>query len=254
MTASRSGLSPEDVARTLRRSAGPGTAAERRVHEHLGHVSDPMDFDRRSALLAAARSRGTSTSVDDELDRIGRLLSERTAESPEVDLASARRRVAETAREIDALRERVATLRGRLQAMRERGEPAGAKSAYRDAIRELSEAETEHAAALERLDRDRKLVREVRDEREHRMRLADRLDNLERTARDELLNDVEPLVERAIATGPWETASLPEADDTTVALAILRISSCPVPVVLSCRRFASVSRARAYLRTPVVRL
>lgn len=254
MNADCVGSTPDEMVHILRQSAIPDTEAERRLHELLGHVSEAMEFDRQSAMVAAARSRGMKTSVDDELTRTRKLLSEREPKQTEVDLEAARRRVAETARDIDSLRERVATHRGRLQAMRERGESEGAESAYRDVIRKLSEAETEHVAALERLDRDRLLARQVRNDREQRLRLTDRLDNLERAARRELRTSIEPILERAVTEVPWNAPPLSDVDDTTAALAILRVSACTLPVVLSCRRFPSVKAAREYLRTPVIQL
>lgn len=254
MNAECVGSTPDEIVHILRQSAISDTEAERRLHKLLGHVSEPMEFDRQSAMVAAARSRGMKISVENKLTRTRKLLSEREPKQTEVDREAARRRVAETAREIESLRERVATCRGRLQAMREQGESEGAESAYRDAIRKLSEAETEHVAALERLNRDRLLARQVRNDREQWLRLTDRLDNLERTARRELHTSIEPILERAITEVPWNAPPLSQADDTTTALAILRVSACTLPVVLSCRRFPSVKAAREYLRMPVLQL
>lgn len=245
-------LDPEVLVGAFRRSAEARGAESAQIYEHVGHVRPSMDLDRRAAMAATARSRGETTTVDEDLRRVREELCESEPPSPDVDLEAARRRVAETAADIERLREQVATHRGRLQAYREHGDSEGAAAEYREAIRRLSEVETEHAAAVERLEEARKRARRARTERERRLRLSDRLDNLERTAREELIAAVESPIERAVAAAPGDADGIDEADDVTVALAVARVAPIDVPVVLSCRRFATVDAAGEYLRTPVI--
>lgn len=219
------------------------------LHDHVGVVAPGTSLDRREALVAAARSRGFATSVDEEL----RDARERLADlgEPVPSLAAARRRVAEAEADIDETRERVATLRGRLRAT-DNGE---VEEAYRAAVRELTEAETERAAAAEALADARRRAREARDEREERLRLEDRVANLERQAREELIEAVRPAVDEAVGAAPGSGASSYEAAaPVTAALALIRVGRVRTPVVLACRRFESGKDAEAWLSAPVYRL
>lgn len=219
------------------------------LYHHVSVVAPGMALRRRAALLATARSLGVTTSVDAEL----RAARERLADLEESvpSLAAARRRVAETGADLEGHRERVATLRGRL---RERDDEALAEE-YRGAIRSLSEAETEHAAAREALADARSAARSARDVRERRLSLEDRIGNLERTAREERVRQVRPAVEEALVDLPGRTVgAFPEADPVAAALAVVRVGRVRIPIVLACRRFPDAPTAESWLGTPVYRL
>ena len=231
------------------------------IHEHVGVIEEGMALDLRAALACAARSQGAETPADERIAD----LRERSAAGaiPEVDLADPRRRVASASGEEAALRERVAALRGRVTARRELGEdPEAAAERLRAATARLAEAETERVAAEQALAAARRASRENRDERERRLRLADRLANAEREARRTLVDGVaEEFAESvgAVPGGPSSRAggSRPEefeGDQVTAALAVVRLAAVESPVVLDCRRFESAAAARACLDAPVLRL
>jgi chromosome segregation ATPase len=220
------------------------------LREHVTVVAPGLDLDRREALVAAARSRGESTSVDADLERAREQLA--ALDEPVPSLADARRQAAEAETDLESERERVATLRGRLQECEDDGD---LERAYRAAIRDLSEAETERAAAREALEDAREQARVARDERERRLRLEDRVANLERQARAELVEAVRPAVDAAVEAAPGGTATaFADAAPVTAALALVRVGRVRVPVVLACRRFESVAAAEAWLEAPVYRL
>ena len=98
-----------DVAVT---SPDPGSA-----HEYVGLVEPGMSLRSRTALAAAARSRGLSAPQDEELASVRAELADLSV--PEVDTERARERVAGIESAVEAGRERVATVRGRLQAARD---------------------------------------------------------------------------------------------------------------------------------------
>ena len=178
-------------------------------------------------------------------------LDEELPEGVEAWVERVRRRVAETEADLERQRERVAALRGRLQA----ADGAAAESEYEAAVRELSEVETEHLAAKERLEAARRQARAARDQRERRLELQDRIDNLERTARAELVETVRPAVDDAVPAVPGSAAStVAEAAPVTAALAAVRVGTLRVPPVLACRRFEDAAGAESWLETPVVRL
>jgi len=219
------------------------------LYDHVTVVAPGLSLDRRAALAATARSRGATASVDEELRAARERLEEPGESVPSA--AAARRGVAETEADLERQRERVATLRGRL----EERDDAELEAAYLEAVRELSELETEHAAARERLEAARERARRARDERERRLRLQDRVDNLERAARAELVESVRPAVDRAVPAVPGgEAACFSDADPVTAALALVRVGVVRVPVVLACRRFDDAASAEAWLGAPVVRL
>lgn len=121
------------------------------VHEHIGHIHEDMALDRREALIAAARSRGLQAPQDPEIERLDRRIAAITHEDP--DLRAAWERAAEAGESVEALRERVARLSGRLTEARETGrETADLAADLQTEIRELSEDETEAAAARQALD------------------------------------------------------------------------------------------------------
>jgi hypothetical protein len=218
------------------------------LYDHVAVVAPGMSLDCRKALVAAARSRGTTASVDPELRAARQRLNGLEASTP--SLSDARRRVAEAEADLDAKRERVATLRGRLQ----EADDESVAEAYRSAIRELSEAETERAAAREGLEAARRRAREARDVREERLRLEDRVANLERRAREELVGGVRPVVDAVVDEVPGSEASpIETASPVTAALALVRVGRVRTPVVLACRRFESTATAEAWLGAPVYR-
>lgn len=224
------------------------------VHEHVGHLHPELSLDRRGALAAAARSRGASAAVDAELRAARERLRAVTAPAP--DVAAARERVAGTDATVEKLRERVARLQGRVRALREAEEdPAEATAELRAAARELAEVETDRVAAEQALSSARAAAREAFDARDRRLRLEDRVANLEREARAELARSVRPAVERALASVPGTDAgSLSGADDVSAALAVARVASLDAPVVVACDRFADPASAAEWLDARVVRV
>lgn len=219
------------------------------LYEHLCVVAPGISFDRREALLATARSVDIETSVDSAIESVRAELRSLDASVP--SRAAARERVAETESTLQSRRETVATVRGQMQVAAE-GEY---EAEYRAAIRALSEAETEHTAAKESLADSRERARNARECRDRKLRLEDRLGNLRRTARKELLTAVEPRVDEAISNLPeTETMSFAAADPVSAALALVRVGRIECPVVLACRRFPDRDSAERWLRTPVYRL
>lgn len=219
------------------------------LRDQVGVVAPGLTLGRRQLLVAVARSKGVATSVDDELGTARERLAD--LGEPVPSLSDARRRVAEAEAALDARRERVATLRGRLQAT----DDGDVAEEYRAAIRALSEAETERAAAGEALAEARGRAREARDEREQRLRLEDRVANLERRAREERVETVRPKVDEAVRAAPGTDApDFETADPVTAALATIRVGRVRAPVVLACRRFESAAAAETWLAAPVCRL
>jgi hypothetical protein len=220
-----------------------------RLYNHVGVIAPGLSLCRRRALVAAARSLEMTTSVDEAIDETEAELQSLSGSVP--SRVDARRRVAETAADLDAKRERVATIRGRLQETND----GSIQAEYRSAIRELSEAETEHAAAKEALDNARNRARNARDTRDRRLRLEDRLRNLERTARAELRTAVSPAVEAALSALPSrDVASFESADPVSTALALVRTGRIETPVMLACRRFPDRGAAERWLKAPVYRI
>ena len=218
------------------------------LYEHVGLIAPGISVSDRDALAAVGRSLGIRTSVDDEL----RTLRAELDSPPEAvpSRTTARRRVAETAAELEAKRERVATLRGRMQA----GD-GDLGAAYRDAIKTLSEAETEHAAAREALDDARERARGALDDRDRRLRLEDRLGNAERTARRELISAVRPRVDDAVADAPGcEADEFGDADAVSAALALVKVGRIRRPVILACGRFPTRDAAERWLGAPAYRI
>jgi chromosome segregation ATPase len=226
------------------------------AHEFVGRVDPGMSLALRPALAAAARSRGLSAPQD---ERITALREELAALDPDpVATREARQSVAETGAEVDRLRERVAELRGRVRAREDAGlDATAAREELTDAVQRLSEVETEHVAATERLDRATAAAREARDARERRLRLADRLDNREREARAHLVDRVSDEYRTAVRDvpgGPDGHGDPFEVDPVTAALAVARVADLAAPVVLACDRFASPTAAADWLDAPVLAL
>ncbi len=220
-----------------------------KLYDYVRVVAPAMSLRRRDAAVAAARSLGLETSVDAEMRELRNELA--SAPDPVPSRAERRRRVAETATVLEAKRERVATLRGRLQAADEQS----VEAAYRTAIRALSEAETEHAAARERLADARQRARAARDGRDRRLRLEDRLSNAKRTARRELLGAIRPRLDATIPSVPESSAnSFGDAGPISAALALVRVGRVERPVVLACGRFSDRDSAERWLNAPVYRI
>jgi chromosome segregation ATPase len=259
----RAGVDPAAVARAVRQGEatdGDTTIRVRArrpnaVHERVGCVRPEMGLRIRTALAEAARVRGCRTHLDSEIRACRDRLADR--ERPDVQTADERERLATARGKTDRLREEVAEMRGRLTARRE-AEGAGEAAAeqFRDAARELSEAETTAAATRQRLARQRREARTARDHLEQRFALEDELANLRRDARRRLVAQVRPAYESAVAAVPGSPADPDpfDVDPVTGALAVARVADFDAPVVLDCDRFEDAGAASAWLGAPVIRL
>lgn len=257
-------LTGTDVSSATVVQAIDGTAGRVRVdcpppsgaHEHVARLP-PETFDRRAALAAAARALGHTSSVRSALEAARAELAELSPSA--VDVETARRRVAETGETEERLRERVAELRGRLQARRQTGADATAVEAQLDeAVRQLSEAETERIAAEQALERAEEAARAARDRRDRRLELEDRVANLEREIRRELANTVWGQFRAALRTVPGDatagtTPGTYEGDRLTAALAVARVAPLDAPVVVDgCDRFDGAESVASTLDAPVI--
>jgi len=213
------------------------------LFERVGFVRPGMGLRVRPALAAAARSRGLTVPVDSELERAR---AERDQFS--VERGQQHRATAPTA-DRQELRERVAELRGRVQALEDCDRDASdERAALREAAGRLSEVETARIAAEEY----REQTRATRDRRDRRMRLDDRVANLERRARSQLVERVRERYERAVfALDP--TVEPFDAPPPIAALAVLRIASVGAPVVLAVDHFPTLAAAADWVGGPVVR-
>lgn len=230
------------------------------VHGYVGCIRRGMGLRTRTALAAAARSRGLETPHDTALaaarERVAALTDESGGDSTAAERERLRQAVAEATSESERLRETVAAARGRLQARREQEvDPTPAQTALAEAIERLSEAETEAAAARQRLDTIRGRSHERRDRREEQFRAEERVANLERQARAHLRDQVEDEYVTALDAVPdsGETAAPFEADPVSRALAVARVADLSAPVVLACGRFETARAAADWLDTPVIR-
>jgi hypothetical protein len=236
----------EPPIRVVARTAG-------RLHERVGHVHGDLTIRPRTALAVAARTRGWRTAYDAPLRDAREALA--AQDVPEVEPAvEPHRELAETRGERDRMRERVATARGRVQAAP--GEATAEREELASAIRDLSEVETSVAAARERRRRDREAADVARDHLQERLRLADRVANLERRARRALVDRARSPYASALAAVPGVAPdSLPfEAAPDAMALAIARFGEPRAPLVLSTGRFSDAAAAATWLATPVLRL
>ena len=221
------------------------------VYAYAGHVYPSMGLRTRTALAAAARSRGYETPQDDAITDCHAQLAELDCPSPE--LPDPIDPVPEST--IDGLQEAVATHRGRLTARQTTGADDGAvQAALRDAATELSEQQTRRVAARETRELRQERARAYRDTLEEQRRLSDKLANLRRSARATLVDRCADTFARAIEVvpGPVPDDSF-DADPVPAALAVLRIAKTPAPVVLETDRFRTPSAASNYLDAPVVR-
>jgi hypothetical protein len=258
---------PDDAPEVVCPPPGP-------VHRYVEHLSPAMAFDRRGALATVARTRGFAAPDADELEAVRAKLAE-TRLAPPVETATARRRAAEAGAETERLRERVATLRGRLSAHRERaaegGDDAGVdpdadvaavEATLSEAMRRLSEVSTDRIAARQRLELLESESRAGRDRREERLRLEDRVGNLERAVRRSLAGCVYDEFAGAVAALPSEFDA--EAGDepgeydgpaVAAALAVARVADPRAPVVVAAdvaAAFGGPAGVGAFLRAPVV--
>lgn len=223
------------------------------LHDHVGRLTPGMGLSTRGALAAAARSRGLESACDDELDRLRDRLS--AVDPDRVTAREQRERLAEADEAVDRLRERVARRQGWLRSRREAGEDtAETERALNEAVRELSEAETERAAAEQALERARERRRAARDAREERLRLQDRIGNLERAARRELADRLAEEFRTATRELPGGDGEGEDADPVTRALAVVAVGEPAAPVVLDCDRFPDARTAVEALSARVVRL
>jgi hypothetical protein len=229
------------------------------VHGHVRQIP-PESFDLYDALVAAARSHGTVVAATRRLEHARTALAAVKQRTVDVDRTAAKRRAAETGRAEDRLGERVATLRGRLDARRELGaDTTVVETELAEAVAELTEAETERIAAEQRLAQIERAVRSERDARQRRLRLADRVDNLRRRVRRDLVTSVYDDFERAVDALPGETdpgtrPSEYAGDRTTAALAVVRVARLRAPVVLSVEPFGSPAETATWLDAPVIQL
>lgn len=226
--------------------ADPGT-----IHEHVGWITHGMSLRLRAALAAVARSRGQSAPQDMERKRILERID--ALPTATVETVPTRKRLAATNEEIDQQREQVARLQGQVQALRkiESEDLPEAIGALERAIRELSELETERAAAEQALERKRNRRRQLHDIRDERLALEDRAANLARDAREHLAARIEAEFEDTITTVPGTTAP-GAADHVTAGLAIARLGVIKAPIVLECDRFTNTRAAADWLDAPVV--
>jgi len=221
------------------------------VYDYCGRVRPSMGLRTRTALAAAARSRGVATPHDDVMTDLREQVADLAVNEP--SLPPARERVADET--VAALRETVAAERGRLQAREQldAGTEA-AEQSVREAASELAERETERTAAAESRRQRRERARAYRDRIERRRRLADRLANRRRDAREALVEAVTDRYRDALAALPAQlSGDCFDAPAVPAALAVLRVARTDAPVVLETDRLGPPSEAAAWLDAPVVR-
>lgn len=225
------------------------------VYERVGCLHPEMGLHVRTALAEAARARGLSTRFDREIRALTEQLSNLAVEG--VETTDERRAVAAARTTTEQLQEEVAEARGELIARREGdGETNAVAAEFREAARDLSEAETTAAAARQNLARRRSEARAARDRLERRLELEDDLANRRRQARAALVDRVRGAYESAVVCVPGGPETVPDPfdeDAVTAALAVARIAAFDAPVVLACDRFSSLRAASAWLGAPVIR-
>lgn len=220
------------------------------LHEHVGFVRPDAPVARRRLLAVVALSEGCRPAVLDDLDAARQQLEEHTSRG--TDRRAARERVAAIEDDREQLRERAARLRGEVRARREAGlDVDDTRARLKETARELSEVATERAAATQRLVRQRERARDDDDARRRRLRLEDRVANLEREARATLAEVVEPRVAAALAR--LTDRSLADASPMLLRLAAARVGVVGAPVVVTAGPF-DASEAAEWLGAPVVRL
>jgi len=221
------------------------------VYNYCGRVHPAMGLRTRTALAAAARTRGHETDHDDRIADLRRELAETVPTEPA--LPTARDTVDDGT--IAELREAAAAARGRLEARVAVGADTEAvENTVREATRTLAERETERTAAEESRRQRRERAREYRDRRERRRRLADRLANRRRDARRALADRLSDRFASALSAVPGTTPTDPfDAPAVPAALAVLRLARTEAPVVLETDHFRCPGAAADWLDAPVVR-
>jgi len=225
------------------------------LYDYCGHVHPAMGVRTKTALAAAARSRGHETPHDDAIAELRAELAD--LDGPEPTLPQAREPVDDGT--IAELREAAAAARGRLEAWEAMDAATDdVEERVREATRRLAERETERAAAQQSRRQRRDSAREYRDRRARRRRLADRLANRRRDARRLLVDRVADEFATALEAVPGSASGDRPGDpfDATpvpAALALLRLASTDAPVVVETDRFASPAAAADWLSAPVVR-
>jgi hypothetical protein len=229
------------------------------VHGHVRQIP-PESFDLHDALVAAARSHGTVVTATRRLERARAALAAADQRTVDVDRTAAKRRVAEAGETEERLGERVAALRGRLDARREMGaDTTDVEAELAEAVAALTEAETERIAAEQRLERIERTARSERDARQRRLRLADRVDNLRRRVRRDLVTSVYDEFGSAVdalsgEAAPGTCPSEYAGDRTTAALAVARVARLRAPIVVSVEPFDAPAETAAWLDAPVIQL
>lgn len=225
------------------------------VYDYCGHVHPSMGLRTKTALAAAARSRGHETAHDEPIAELRDQLTDLDRAEP--TLPSAREPVDDDA--ITELRESAAAARGRLEA-RERldAETADSRATVRETTQRLAQRETERAAARQSRRQRRDRAREYRSRQAERRRLADRLANRRRDARRVLVDRVADEFATAVDAVPGSASDDRPGDPldappVPAALAILRLATTDAPVVVATDRFRSPTAAADWLGAPVVR-
>lgn len=226
------------------------------VHDHVGYIHPDMGLRTRTALARAARSLGLETPYDEEIRATREERASLSVDGDPETRRACREAVAGRTAETEKLREDVATLRGKLQAVRANdGETEAITSELEATIKELSEVETDAAAARQRLDRCREAARERRDIRERCRRLDDQVENLRRKARGYLVDQLTDRYAEAVAAlegaGPADPF---EAEPVTAGLAVARVGTLAAPLVLAVDGFGSAEDASEWLDTPVLKV
>jgi len=251
---------PATVAAALREGSQIACPTPSAAHEHVGVIRPETSVSLRAALAAAARTRGASAPEDDEIAALEAKRGEIEAE--QVDLKSARERLAAAGTTEQELRERMARLGGKAEARRELdADDDGVEADLRETAAALSEAETERIAAEQALEAARERARAERDKRERRRRLSDRIENRRRKARERLAtawyDDFCDALGRVPTPEPVSAGESPaayESDGASAALAVAALADLRAPVVAACGRFESARAAHETLNVPVIRV
>lgn len=215
------------------------------VHERVGVVRADMTVQRHSALALAARSRGLSAPQDERIERLREELADVEVPGPPAAPEAAPKE------EVTRLRERVSELRGRLRALEGAEHDASqTRAKLREAAGRLSELETRRAARAQAGEQ----LRAVRDARERRFRLEDRLANAERAARAHLAERLRPAVTEALAELEADCTNPATAPADALAVGILRVAAVSAPVVLCVDRLGSPAAAAEWLDAPLIRV
>ncbi|SEA21002.1 hypothetical protein SAMN04488065_2263 [Haloplanus vescus] len=251
-------VSPAAVVRAVREGESPVTVDcpdPSAVHDHVARLP-PATFDLRAALAAAARALGHTSPSQSALEDAREELA--SLSPPTVEVADARRRVAAAGDREARLRERVAELRGRLQARKEvDAETESIEERLQEATSELAESETERIAAEQALEQAERAARAARDQRDRRLELEDRVANLEREVRQDLVGDVWERFRTALDAVPGrgtaaESPGTYDGPRTTAAFAVARLAPLDAPVTVTAEADIAAETARTTLDAPVI--